>query len=158
MKYKDGDTRAKFLFGIVTLSILFVLVVYFEIKQQEVREKYRLDYILEDKVVKEIESNKIVDLEKLAKIKFSKIAVYPSYSSIKDFKSFINYYNKAVPKDYFNYIVFLDEKEDLVKVMVLNKKYDILGDKSCKEYLNKETIFKFNKVNKNNDTAYTLYQ
>lgn len=106
MKYKDGDTRVKFLFGILMLSILFVLVVYFGIKQQEVREKYRLDYILEDKVVKEIETNKIVDLEKLAKIKFSKITVYPSYSSIKDFKSFINDYNKVIPKDYFNYIVF----------------------------------------------------
>ncbi|WP_227825254.1 MULTISPECIES: hypothetical protein [unclassified Clostridioides] len=144
--------------GGLFIYLVYHIIEHFDMKYEENERIYKLDYRLEDEVVKEIEANKAVDLEKLAKIKFSKIAVYPSYSSIKDFKSTIKDYNHTIPKDYFNYIVFLDEKEELVKVMVLDKTYDILGNKSYKEYLTKNTTFKFNKVNKNNDTVYTLYQ
>ncbi|HBF2930453.1 hypothetical protein NBN67_19650 [Clostridioides difficile] len=144
--------------------IIFGLLTYFsiqiekglEIKERKAEKIYKLDYKLEDEVIKAIETDKIVNLEKLAKIKFSKIGVYPSYSSTKDLKSFIKKYNDTIPKDYFNYIVFLDKNEEPVKVMVLNKKYDILENRNYKEYLKKNTTFKFNKVNKNNEIVYNL--
>ncbi|MGC8308772.1 hypothetical protein ACP3VA_12175 [Clostridioides difficile] len=38
----------------------------------------------------------------------------------------------------------------------MNKKYDILKDRSHKEYSNKNSIFKFNRTNKNNEEIYIL--
>ncbi|ENY8693082.1 hypothetical protein ACP3VA_12140 [Clostridioides difficile] len=159
--------NSKFNKGIAIIILgctIFGLFTYFAIhmgetlenRRRKEEETYKLDYKLEDEVIKTIETDKIVDLKKLSKIKFSKIVVYPSYRSLKDFKTFIRDHNNTIPKDSFNYIVFLDKNEKPVKVMVLNKKYNILGDKSYKEYLEKDTFFKFNKENKNNEIVYDI--
>ncbi|CCL32277.1 TPA: hypothetical protein KQE75_002540 [Clostridioides difficile] len=123
MKYKDGDTRVKFLFGIVALNVLFVLAVYFGIKQyEEERERYRLDYILEDKVVKVIESNHVVDMEKLSNLKFSKIRVQSPGINLGDYENYFKKFNTELPNNN-------------------------LKDRSNKEYSNKNNIFKFNRWN-----------
>ncbi|HBE8718203.1 TPA: hypothetical protein KM432_002833 [Clostridioides difficile] len=125
-----------------------------EIEENELR--YKLDYRLEDNVINEIESNNVVNMGKLAKVKFSKISVHSSYDTLGGFKRNIRSFNSGAPKNKFSYILFLDENEKVVKTMILNEKYDISLNRSHKEYLSKNATFKFNKVDKEGKVTYRL--
>lgn len=126
------------------------------IESEENERRYKLDYSLEDNVIKTIKSNNVVDFRKLAKVNFSKISVHSSYDTLGDFEGGISYANDRAPKNNFSYILFLDENEEVVKAMVLNKKYDISVDRSYREYLSENVTFKFNKVDKENEVTYRL--
>ncbi|EGT3944106.1 TPA: hypothetical protein KOR49_003808 [Clostridioides difficile] len=126
------------------------------IESEENERRYKLDYSLEDNVIKTIKSNNVVDFRKLAKVNFSKISVHSSYDTLGDFKGDIRALNSEAPKNNFSYILFLDENEKVVKTMVLNEKYDISRSRSHREYLSKNATFKFNKVDKENEVTYRL--
>ncbi|MGO0987493.1 hypothetical protein ACTPEW_16285 [Clostridioides difficile] len=51
---------------------------------------------------------------------------------------------------------FLDKDENIVKSLVLNKKYDILGDRSYTEYSKKDSTLEFEKIKKTNGYIYKL--
>lgn len=144
-----------FIYEFIFITCVFVVLIYFvnlfnsklESKHEQDEKIYKLDYKLEDDIVTTIESDGIVNIEKLVKIKFYKMGIYSSYFSLQDLSSYIEIYNTSIPKEGFNYIFFFDENNNIVKVTVLNKKYDILEGKSYKEYISKNTVFKFRESN-----------
>ncbi|MCC0726701.1 hypothetical protein KGF51_09805 [Clostridioides sp. ZZV14-6045] len=161
--YKNLPTKIKLLINMVIIGLMIFIwgIVDNEYRsvlteQEEKSKKCKLDYRLEDEVIKTIESNNVVDFRKLAKVNFSKISVCSSYDTLGDFEGGISYANDRAPKNNFSYILFLDENEEVVKAMVLNKKYDISVDRSYREYLSENVTFKFNKVDKENEVTYRL--
>ncbi|MDW0076958.1 hypothetical protein RHK41_19805 [Clostridioides difficile] len=140
-----------FIWGIVDNEYQSVLT-----EQEEKSKNCKLDYRLEDEVIKTIESNNVVDFRKLAKVNFSKISVHSSYDTLGDFKGDIRAFNSEAPKNNFSYILFLDENEKVVKTMVLNEKYDISRSRSHREYLSKNATFKFDKIDKEDEVIYRL--
>ncbi|HBH1544633.1 TPA: hypothetical protein KRM00_004211 [Clostridioides difficile] len=114
-----------------------------------------LDYKLEQTISNSIEANNIVNLADVVNIDFDKVCVYYSYAMFKLGKGEVGNI-KEISKNNFSYIVFLDEDGEAIKSIVLNKKYDILGNRSYMEYSKKDSLFKFKKVKGINEYHYEL--
>ncbi|HCQ6017536.1 TPA: hypothetical protein OL438_001641 [Clostridioides difficile] len=54
-----------------------------------------------------------------------------------------------------NYLIFVNEENEVVKFTGLNKKYKILNS-TFKEYAREDAIFKFNKLEYKDKTIYEL--
>ncbi|MCI0936806.1 hypothetical protein MJU95_016605 [Clostridioides difficile] len=155
----------------VVIILLFLSIIFFVAyrdisscisdKERE-KEAYTLDYELENTIADNIESSGSINLVDMVNIDFNKICVYSSYSMLEagkdgtSFKRKSKLYNEEIPKNNFSYIVFLDKDENIVKSLVLNKKYDILGDRSYIEYSKKDSTLKFEKIKEANEYIYKL--
>uniref|UniRef100_UPI0031B618E0 hypothetical protein n=1 Tax=Clostridioides difficile TaxID=1496 RepID=UPI0031B618E0 len=132
-----------------------------------IKEGYTLDYKLEQAISNSIEVNNSVNLANVVNIDFNKVCIYYSFSMLeKNKEGLLSYtlpieqhtkeFNEEIPKINFRYIVLLDKDGDVVKSFVLNKKYDILGNRSYMEYSKKDSLFKFKKVKGVNEYSYEL--
>ncbi|PBF99804.1 DUF4116 domain-containing protein [Clostridioides difficile] len=149
-------------YAVLMSPFLILVSLLFFLGFREEKEAYGLDYQLEYDIAESIETNKSVSLGNIVKEDFDKVCIYYSYSMFEPNKGEFQYfptaklYNKKIPKNNFSYIVFLDEDGDTVKSLVLNKKYDILGNRSYMEYSKKDSLFKFKKVKGVNEYSYEL--
>ncbi|HBF2930454.1 TPA: DUF4116 domain-containing protein [Clostridioides difficile] len=147
---------------VLLLPFLIPISFIFFLSYTKEKEAYQLDYQLEYNIAESIEANKSVSLANMVKENFDKVCIYYSYSMFEPNKGEFQYlptakhYNKEIPKNNFSYIVFLDEDGEAIKSIVLNKKYDILGNRSYMEYSKKDSLFKFKKVKGVNEYSYEL--
>ncbi|MCC0671354.1 MULTISPECIES: hypothetical protein [unclassified Clostridioides] len=163
---KKGNIIASAVFFIIFMVSTLPMAILFDNadeKKLAIKEAHTLDYKLEQTISNSIEANNSVNLANVVNIDFNKVCIYYSFSIFESKSSYVppfakcaEEFNEEIPKINFRYIVFLDEDGDAVKSLVLNKKYDILGNRSYMEYSKKDTLFRFKKVKGENEYHYEL--
>ncbi|HBH3700929.1 TPA: hypothetical protein KSK42_003170 [Clostridioides difficile] len=100
--------------------------------------------------------NGSIDLNKLADFEFSKMYICspeaPMEHILKD--GIFTISHRPFNNDN-NYLIFVNEENEVVKFTGLNKKYKILNS-TFKEYAREDAIFKFNKLEYKDKTIYEL--
>ncbi|HFL3270946.1 TPA: hypothetical protein ACG3PM_003095 [Clostridioides difficile] len=118
--------------------------------------RYNPDFNLENKIVDSIELNGNVDLSKVTDFNFKKVYIcndkVNKYDIVDDILFSSSY--KEIDDDR-NYIIFVNEKNKVIKYTGLNKKYQILNS-SLRMYSKKNAIFKFEKLRYKDKTVYEL--
>ncbi|HBG2133318.1 TPA: hypothetical protein KPJ62_003680 [Clostridioides difficile] len=157
---KDMDKKLKIIATIMSILIISFSIFnfYYHVKKLELESKLNeeirnMDFELENKIINDIENIGVVDISKLVNFNFDKISIYPynpqKTNDNKDLEG-----NKIEAN--FSYMFFIDKDNHILKKVLLNKKYDILGDRSYKEFSKKDSIFHFKKVINKNDIQYEL--
>ncbi|HBG2133317.1 TPA: hypothetical protein KPJ62_003679 [Clostridioides difficile] len=111
----------------------------------------KLDYKLEDTIIKKIKNKESINLGDLVDISFDKISICPFNSEMIDKTYKLSMPDNNILEDNFNCILFKDEDGKVVKVSLLNKKYNILDDRSFKEFTKENAIFKLKKIQNDNE-------
>ncbi|HBG5344067.1 TPA: hypothetical protein KQG29_001431 [Clostridioides difficile] len=114
-------------------------------------ESSKLDYKLEDTIIKKIKNKESINLSNLADISFDKISICPFNSEMIDKTYKLSMPDNNILEDNFNCILFKDEDGKVVKASLLNKKYNILDDRSFKEFTKENAIFKLKKIQNDNE-------
>ncbi|ENY8332373.1 TPA: hypothetical protein ACKONR_000442 [Clostridioides difficile] len=118
--------------------------------------RYNPDFNLENKIVDSIELSGNIDLSKVTDFNFKKVYIcndkVNKYDIVDDIL-FVSSYKEV--EDDRNYIIFVNEKNKVIKYTGLNKKYQILNS-SLRMYSKKDAIFKFDKLRYNDKTVYEL--
>lgn len=115
----------------------------------------KLDYKLEDTIIKKIKNKESINLGNLVDINFDKISLCPFNSEMIDKTYKLSMPDNNILEDNFNCILFKDEDGKVVKTSLLNKKYNILDDRSFKEFTKDNAIFKLKKI-QNGSERYEL--
>lgn len=118
--------------------------------------RYNPDFNLENRIVDSIELSGNVDLSKVTDFNFKKVYIcndkVNKYDIVDDILFLSSY--KEIDDD-SNYIIFVNEKNKVIKYTGLNKKYQILNS-SLRMYSKKNAIFKFEKLRYKDKTVYEL--
>ncbi|MBY2457050.1 hypothetical protein KWW84_01480 [Clostridioides difficile] len=118
--------------------------------------RYNPDFNLENRIVDSIELSGNVDLSKVTDFNFKKVYIcndkVNKYDIVDDILFLSSY--KEIDDDR-NYIIFVNEKNKVIKYTGLNKKYQILNS-SLRMYSKKNAIFKFEKLRYKDKTVYEL--
>lgn len=118
--------------------------------------RYNPDFNLENKIVENIELNGSIDLNKLADFEFRKMYICspeaPMEQILEDGVFTISH--RPFNNDN-NYLIFVNEENEVVKFTGLNKKYKILNS-TFKEYSRKDAVFKFKKLEYQDRTIYEV--
>ncbi|HGS9095687.1 TPA: hypothetical protein ACMU2U_001446 [Clostridioides difficile] len=136
---------------IITIAIAFVIEIY---TCEEPNSNP--DFDLENKIVENIELNGSIDLNKLADFEFRKMYICspeaPMEQILEDGVFTISH--RPFNNDN-NYLIFVNEENEVVKFTGLNKKYKILNS-TFKEYSRKDAVFKFKKLEYQDRTIYEV--
>ena len=136
---------------IITIIIAFIIETYtFD------EPKFNPDFDLENKIAENIELNGSIDLNKLADFEFRKVYICSSEAPIEHIleDGVFTISHRPFNNDN-NYLIFVNEENEVVKFTGLNKKYKILNS-TFKEYAREDAIFKFNKLEYKDKTIYEL--
>ncbi|HBG2405051.1 TPA: hypothetical protein KPK48_003253 [Clostridioides difficile] len=133
--------------GVITLSSMYYFYK---------NPRYNPDFNLENKIVDSIELSGNVDLSKVTDFNFKKVYICNDKVNKYDIVDDILFASscKKIDDDR-NYIIFVNEKNKVIKYTGLNKKYQILNS-SLKIYSKKDAIFKFDKLRYKDKTVYEL--
>ncbi|MDW0076956.1 hypothetical protein RHK41_19790 [Clostridioides difficile] len=146
------NTKVLLLVLLLCIFILIGLAISIRILN---KDSYMLDYKLEQTISNSIEANNSVNLADVVNIDFDKVCVYYSYAMFKLGKGEVGNI-KEISKNNFSYVVFLDKDKKVIKSLLLNKKYDILGNLSYMEYPKNNSILTFKKIKVTNEYTYKL--
>lgn len=157
---KDMNKKVKIMATIMAILIILLSIfhLYSHVKKIELKSKINeeirdIDFELENKIINDIENIGVVDMSKLVNFNFDKISIYP-YNPQKVIDNKDSKDNKTETK--FSYMFFMDKDNRILKKVLLNKKYDILSDRSYKEFSKKDSILHFKKVINKDDIQYEL--
>ncbi|MCC0732120.1 MULTISPECIES: hypothetical protein [unclassified Clostridioides] len=156
--------------SIVIFSSCICLKVFQDETDIRHKSNFQLDFNTENEIVKNIKSNKPIDLKKIINVDFEKVYICNSYLIVKEKIQdvlFISYIEQKLKdkedldgkspyndKDY-NYLVFMNENNKVIRFAPLNKDYEIL-DTNFKEYNNENAVFEFEAKKTGEETVYKL--
>ncbi|MCC0664540.1 hypothetical protein [Clostridioides sp. ZZV15-6597] len=152
------------------LAIFITLIVYFLLfvslknysnssisyEEKASLDRYRLDFKLEDKIISYIESKKSLNLEEMLESNFYELEVYSSYHMLENVNSDYHMLENTKSRLDLKNLLYRIKDNRILKKVLLNKKYDILSDRSYREFSKKDSILHFKKVINKDDIQYEL--
>ncbi|MFQ4485703.1 hypothetical protein C4Z42_01735 [Clostridioides difficile] len=150
------NMKCKYKIGYGWKMLIVTIIAFSSLHYFDKNSRYNPDFNLENKIVDSIELNGNVDLSKVTDFNFKKVYIcndkVNKYDIVDDILFSSSY--KEIDDDR-NYIIFVNEKNKVIKYTGLNKKYQILNS-SLRMYSKKNAIFKFEKLRYKDKTVYEL--